>query len=170
MFTGRLGLGNHTDTREHELGGGRHGHEKIDWVPGLGKGRGAVMSETLNQLSGLPLFKPPPPPPTGPEGEGYTKEDSQPPAFIRLLETDRGKEVWSSLEWAALQAHARGERRFSIRGFLDTKKVSVNNAFAPWFADLLVATHPPLLEIIERRKRTRSSPVGEDGQWTDVAS
>jgi len=111
------------------------------------------------QFVGLPLFdEPPPPPPTGPEGEEYTKEDSQPPAFTRLLETDKGKEIWDSIERAALKSLAMGEKRFSTRGFLDTEKVGINNAFAPWFSDMLVAKYPELLDIVERRRRRRPGP------------
>lgn len=117
------------------------------------------MSKRLNELGGLPMFdEPPPPPPTGPEGEEYEGEDNRPPAFMRLLRTTRGQEIWASIERAALKSLSMGETRFSTRGFIDTKKVGINNAFAPWFSDMLVAKHPELLDIVERRRRSRPGP------------
>jgi hypothetical protein len=120
------------------------------------------MSKTLDQFGGLPMFDDPPPPPTGPEAEPHTREEGKPPAFQRFLESDDGKLFWEEIQSAALEAYRAGEKRFSPRGFLahyrDTKKVRVNNVFSPWFADLLVAKYPALLDIIERRVRKKKGP------------
>jgi len=55
------------------------------------------------------------------------------------------------------------ETRFSPRGFLahyrDSKKVRINNNFSPWFADMLVAEHPQLVDIVERRVRKAAGPT-----------
>jgi len=109
------------------------------------------------------LFSPPiPDPPTGPVAETYTDEEGMPPAFVRFLESDNGVEFWAQIQVSALHALRSGEKRFSCLGFLhlhrEVQKVRVNNTYAPWFADMLVAAHPELLEIVERRKRTKPGP------------
>ena len=43
--------------------------------------------------------------------------------------------------------------------YRDTKKVRLNNNFSPWFADLLVAKHPQLIDIVERRVRRKIGPT-----------
>ena len=103
-----------------------------------------------------------PAPPTGPAAEVYSREAGKPPALIKFMESDDGPPFWLALEEAALAALGRRERRFSARGFLahwrDTKRVRINNDFSPWFADRLVAKHPQLIDIIERRVRKKPGP------------
>jgi hypothetical protein len=110
------------------------------------------------------LFEQPPPPPTGPLADPYSREEGKPPAFIKFMDSEDGPPFWMALQDAALDAFARQETRFSPRGFLahyrDTKKVRLNNNFSPWFADQLVVNHPQLIDIIERRKRTKEGPHG----------
>jgi len=108
------------------------------------------------------LFDRPPPPPTGPLADSYSREEGKPHAFIKFMESEDGPVFWRALEDAALDAFKRQETRFSPRGFLahyrDTKKVRINNNFSPWFADQLVAEHPQLLDLIERRVRKKEGP------------
>jgi len=104
----------------------------------------------------------PPTPPTGPVADPYSREEGKPHAFIKFMESEDGPLFWQALENAALDAFKRQETRFSPRGFLahyrDTKKVRINNNFSPWFADQLVAEHPQLLDLIERRVRKKEGP------------
>ena len=101
-------------------------------------------------------------PPTGPAAKTYSHEEGRPHAFIKFMEGDDGPPFWRALEAAALDALARQETRFSPRGFLvhyrDTKRVRINNNFSPWLADDLVADHPQLIDIIERRVRRKEGP------------
>jgi len=110
------------------------------------------------------LFDAAPSPPTGPAADPYSREDGKPPAFIEFLDSEDGPPFWRALQDAALDAFAHKEERFSPRGFLahyrDTKKVRLNNNFSPWFADMLVTEHPQLIDVIERRKRTKAGPNG----------
>ena len=103
-----------------------------------------------------------PPPPTGPEAEKYHHEDGRPERFVAFLDTPDGQAFWEAVEEAALEALRTGEERFSTRTFLaryrDDEKVRINDHFSPWFADELVARHPLLLDIIERRKRRKAGP------------
>lgn len=109
------------------------------------------------------LFEPPPPP-TGPHADRYTRAEGKPPAFIKFMASEDGPPFWRSLQDAALDAFRRQETRFSCASFIwhyrDTKKVRLNNNFSPWFADMLVTEHPHLIDIIERRMRTKEGPHG----------
>jgi hypothetical protein len=119
--------------------------------------------ETVDEYQ-VSLFDAAPPPPTGPLAEVYSREDGKPPAFIKFMDSADGPPFWRALQDAALDTFGRQEERFSPRGFLahyrDTKKVRLNNNFSPWFADMLVTEHPQLIDIIERRKRTKEGPHG----------
>lgn len=112
------------------------------------------------QLEGLGLFESPPDPPTGPQAEAYTREEGRPEAFDRFMATEEGETFWWAIRTAALAALEEGEARFSARAFLSnyrhTRKVRINDHFSPWFADLLVATYPALLDIVERRERKKA--------------
>jgi len=103
-----------------------------------------------------------PSPPTGPAAEVYSREEGKPSAFTAFMESADGTPFWRALEAAALDALARREARFSPRGFLahyrDSKRVRINNNFSPWFADMLVAEHPQLVDIVERRVRKKTGP------------
>ncbi len=120
------------------------------------------MSEIYNDVGGLPLFDEVPAPPTGPQVDDFGYDEGLPPAFARFLATEDGQAFWRAIQEAALAVFRRGETRFSPRGFLahyrDTNKVRINNIFSPWFADMLVAAHPELLDIVERRKRKKPGP------------
>ena len=110
------------------------------------------------------LFDAAPSPPTGPAADPYSREDGKPPAFIEFLDSEDGPPFWRALQDAALDAFRRQEERFSCASFIwhyrDTKKVRLNNNFSPWFADMLVTEHPQLIDVIERRKRTKEGPNG----------
>ena len=105
-----------------------------------------------------------PSPPTGPAADPYSREGGKPPAFIEFLDSEGGPPFWRALQDAALDAFRRQEERFSCASFIwhyrDTKKVRLNNNFSPWFADMLVTEHPQLIDVIERRKRTKEGPNG----------
>ena len=78
------------------------------------------------------------------------------------MESPDGKMVWQHIMDAALQALANGEKRFSVLGEVHVAraitKAKVNNTFAPWIADALVAHEPALLAIVERRVRKKAAP------------
>ncbi len=107
------------------------------------------------------LFDPPPPPPTGPAAEPYFEEDSKPHKYTEWLATAEGQDLFARLSEAALLALRHGEKRFSVRGWVDSPehKVRVNNAFSSWLADDLVTRYPQLLGLIERRVRKRVGPA-----------
>jgi hypothetical protein len=95
-------------------------------------------------------------PPTGPKAKAYTREEGQVAAYYRWRDTDEGVEFVGAMTRAAFAAlYVKG--RFSTRTFLcmyrDEHKLRINNNFSPWLADELVATHPELLDVVERRKR-----------------
>ena len=104
-----------------------------------------------------------PDPPTGPAAEKFSREEGEPPAFTKFMDSEHGPPFWLALQVAALDAFGLQEKRFSPRGFLahyrDSKKVRINNNFSPWFADRLVAEHPQLIDIIERRIRKKEGPL-----------
>lgn len=118
------------------------------------------MSKVLDNIGGLPLFDTPPP--SGPEAEEYTKDEKTQKAFYRLLAEETGQAFWEYLQKAALAALHEGEKRFSVRGalyeFRTLKKGRIANDFTPWFADKLVAHHPELDDIVQRKKRTKDGP------------
>jgi len=119
------------------------------------------LEKAENDTTQISLFNAPAPP-TGPTADKYSREEGKPHAFIKFMDSEDGPPFWMALQDAALDAFRRQEKRFSPRGFLahyrDTKKVRINNNFSPWFADQLVAEHPQLLDLIERRVRKKEGP------------
>ena len=79
----------------------------------------------------------------------------------RLLSGQTTEAFWASIQSAALRELGDGGR-FSTRTFTaryrDDMGVRINDHFTAWFADALVMTHPELLDIVERRKRTKAGP------------
>ena len=104
----------------------------------------------------------PPPPPTGPLADPYHNSDNRPEKFIAFMESDNGKTFMARAAGAALAALRQGDARFSVLGYIHTYRAihneRVNNTFAPWVADELVARHPRLVDLIERRKRRKAGP------------
>lgn len=118
------------------------------------------MSEYRNSQGtvGLPLFAPDPP--TGPVGTEYTKEDGKWKKFEEFRYSHEGQEFWRWLSSKAIKAEASGAKRFSVRTwtafYRDNFGVGITNDWTPWLADELVATYPSLLDIIQRKKRTKA--------------
>lgn len=118
------------------------------------------MSEYLPEhgTGGLPLFAPDPP--TGPKGTEYTTDDGKWEKFQAFRHSDAGRDFWRWLTRKALDAQASGAKRFSVRTwtafYRDTFGVGITNDFTPWLADELVATYPALLDIIQRKSRTKA--------------
>ena len=113
----------------------------------------------INQgVGGLPIFDAPPPP-TGPKATEYTKDDGKWERFQTFRHSEAGREFWEWLLNKALEAIQRGDKRFSVRTwtavYRDYYGVGITNDFTPWFADELVATHPQLLDIIQRKTRKK---------------
>lgn len=104
----------------------------------------------------------PPPPPTGPLADAYHNSDNRPEKFVTFMESDDGKAFMARAARAALAALREGDPRFSVLGYIHTYRAihseRVNNTFAPWVADELVARHPDLVDLIERRKRRKQGP------------
>ena len=96
-------------------------------------------------------------PPTGPAAERYSKDDNRPARFDAFLCTQEGQTFIGRAGRAALGAFDAGVLRFSVLGYIHAyrlnHKLRLNNTWAPWIADELVMRHPPLEDIIERRKR-----------------
>jgi len=106
------------------------------------------------------LFDRPPPPPTGPLADPYRASDSRPQKFVEFFLSEEGQLLFTQLRGAALSALHMGEKRFSVRAWVDSDahKKRINNSFCPWLADELVADSPELLGIIERRVRRKLGP------------
>ena len=94
-----------------------------------------------------------PSPPSGPEAKTYGPDDGAPERFREFMESAEGKQAMEKMAEDALRALDRGETRFSVRAWIDTQKVAINNAFCPRFADELVKRYPRLVDIVERRVR-----------------
>lgn len=99
-----------------------------------------------------------PDPPTGPKTDtDHRIPDSKDAAFGRWIATEDGRHFMAYAEAEALTAYHAGDRRWSALGYMHvyraTHKRPVNNTFAPFVADELVARHPELLNLIERRER-----------------
>ena len=118
--------------------------------------------EELPDPDQVSLFEQPPPPPTGPLADPYYSPDNRPEKFIAFIESDDGKTFMARAAGAALAALRQGDARFSVLGYIHTYRAvhneRVNNTFAPWVADELVARHPRLVDLIERRKRRKEGP------------
>ena len=122
----------------------------------------------INQgVGGLPLFGQPssvdgrdaPPPPSGPLGTASTKADAKWERFEAFRYSEQGVEFWQWLSNKALAALEAGDTRFSVRTwtafYRDHYGVGITNDFTPWLADELVARHPQLLTIIQRKLRRK---------------
>ena len=101
-----------------------------------------------------------PAPPSGPAADPYHHFDSRPEKFVKFFLSKEGQGLFAQLRSAALDALRSGEKRFSVRAWVDSDahKKRVNNSFCPWLADELVIDRPELLDIIERRVRKRQGP------------
>lgn len=106
-----------------------------------------------------PLFAPPPPP-SGPRATVPSAVDGGYHTYVAWKYTQDGATVVAWVEGRALARFASGERRISARTLAadarDALKIKVNDHFTPWIADDLVARHPELLDVIERRKRRKA--------------
>lgn len=108
------------------------------------------------------LFAPLPEQPTGPESEGYTKEDGTAEKFVLFKMSESGKLFIDTLHAMAEVALLRGEERFSVLTAMGVArgktKLRANNSFAPWIADELCERDPRLLDIIQRKTRRKAAP------------
>lgn len=114
----------------------------------------------------LDLLTAPPPPPTGPQVEPVTAEQNSYRRYAFWKASEAGAKVWRYVEATALQLAARGEQRISVNYIVECarrteamKGTKVNNTWRALMADDLVARHPHLLDLIERRKRKRQWPA-----------
>ncbi len=98
-----------------------------------------------------------PSPPTGPEAESYGREDGKPERFAAFLETTDGQAFIHYAASTARQALSRGDKRFSVLGYIHEyralHRIRLNNSWAPLVADEILKRHPSLEQIIERRAR-----------------
>ena len=109
------------------------------------------------------LFHQPPEPPTGPPTD-VGKFQSGKAAYDAWKATHEGWLVWRYVERTALDQAAAGQHRISPRTIVaeardrftvDGHHVSINDHYTALLADDLVARHPHLEELIERRKRRK---------------
>ena len=102
----------------------------------------------------------PPSPPTGPEVGTYAEEDGKWRRYLGWRYSERGEKCWSYLETMALDALRRGHKHFSVRDAVARYRTNegegITNCFTPWLADELVETYPALLDIISRKRRTKT--------------
>jgi hypothetical protein len=108
------------------------------------------------------LFTPPPEAPSGPPTDvgKFLSHHSRGIRYAQWKGTEAGWRVWRYVECTALDLAARGEQRISVkylveqaRRGLDKPKVEINNSYTALLADDLVARHPHLVDLLERRKR-----------------
>ena len=108
------------------------------------------------------LFAPPPEPPSGPATDPR-KFTGEPPdvatRYAAWKASKGGWRAWRYMEATALDLAARGELRISVKYLAEQArralepKVELDNRFTARIADDLVARHPHLEALIERRKR-----------------
>jgi len=102
-----------------------------------------------------------PEPPTGPAADPHLREGGTYAAFVAWMATDDGRMAFQWVEFVALEQLAAGATRVSPRTLVararDRLHIRINDHYTPWIADDLVAKHPALLDVIERRKRKTST-------------
>lgn len=103
-----------------------------------------------------------PDPPTGPEGTDYTRDDGTWERFLAFRSSDEGCAYYKFILDRAYDALLEQKERFSVRTwtafYRDEYGVGITNDFTPWIADELVQQEPLLLDIIQRK--SRSKPKG----------
>ena len=117
----------------------------------------------LGQFDGLPIFAPPEPP-TGPrtdvalkfgdpDGEEYRR-------YVAWKQTEAGRRVWGYVEQVALVKAEQGAERIGMKNLAEkarhSLKLDINNTWVSWISDDLVARHPHLEDLIERRARRKA--------------
>jgi hypothetical protein len=103
-----------------------------------------------------------PPPPSGPQKDvsrfiGGTYE-----RYVRWrTETPEGRRAFSYITGAALVAAERGDTRVSINRLVEQARaalhVEIDNTARAWISDDIIARHPHLTDVIERRKRRKAA-------------
>ena len=109
------------------------------------------------------LFSQPPEPPSGPRTDPR-KFTAEPPSvavrYVAWKASKGGWRAWRYVERTALDLAAAGELRISTKFLVEQArrrlKVEINNNFTSFLATELVARHPHLVELVERRKRRSS--------------
>ncbi len=100
-----------------------------------------------------------PDPPTGPEGTDYTSDDGTWERFLAFRSSDEGRAYYKFILDRAYDALSEEKGRFSVRTwtafYRDEFGVGITNDFTPWIADQLVQEEPLLLDIIQRKKRSK---------------
>lgn len=109
---------------------------------------------------GLP-FNEQVPIPSGPPADIPDKAAGRWARYVEWRRTTEACEVFDDCVRDALAALGRGETRWSIRTYWgklrEEKHVKLNDAHYSWMADEMVASHPTLVPIIERRKRRKAA-------------
>ena len=99
-----------------------------------------------------------PAPPTGPKKDVSRFVGSTYERYVRWrTETPEGRQAFSYIAGAALVAAERGDKRISVNRLVEQARaallVEIDNTARAWISDDLVARHPHLATLIERRKR-----------------
>ena len=99
-----------------------------------------------------------PPPPSGPAKDVRRFVGSTYERYVRWrTETPEGRQAFSYIAGAALVAAERGDKRISVNRLVEEARarlhVEINNTARAWLADDLIARHPHLADVVERRKR-----------------
>lgn len=99
-----------------------------------------------------------PEPPTGPAKDVSRFVGSTYERYVRWrTETPEGRRAFSYVAGAALVAAERGDKRISVNRLVEQARaallVEIDNTARAWIADDLIARHPHLKDLIERRKR-----------------
>tara|TARA_R110000824_G_scaffold7001_4_gene32119 strand:+ start:695 stop:1123 length:429 start_codon:yes stop_codon:yes gene_type:complete len=100
-----------------------------------------------------------PDPPTGPTATEYTRDDGTWDRFLAFRYSDEGGKYYRFILDRAYDALDQQKGRFSVRTwtafYRDEHNVGITNDFTPWIADELVQQEPLLLDIIQRKKRSK---------------
>lgn len=111
------------------------------------------------QWNETPLFSSPAPP-TGPEGRVPTEHEGRRAAYLQWRKSLDGASAWAWITDRARGLLASGSTRISAKALVEdcraALKVEINNTWTAWIADDLVAAHPALLEVVERRRRRKA--------------
>ncbi len=99
-----------------------------------------------------------PSPPSGPAKDVRRFVGSTRARYERWrTETPEGRQAFKWIAGAALVAAERGDKRISVNRLVEQARadllVEIDNTARSWIADDLIARHPHLVDLIERRKR-----------------
>jgi len=97
--------------------------------------------------------------PSGPATTIPTREDGKRMKYLDWRLTEGGAKAWAQIVRWAREEYYDGVKRVSINRLVERVRldrlIKINNSWRSYLSDDLVALHPELDAVIERRKRTK---------------